>query len=312
VLGDAGLTGHANEPVTLTEHLRKSLNYFLEFTGLEFGLLNPVFFVAALWAMVAAWKQRAEKPLWFYLLCLSAPVFLGHWLFSFHSRVQPNWIAAAVPPMFCLMVAVWTQSKRRLQPWLAAGLCLGLTVSVFMYSSDLIGRLAGSKLPGDIDFSHRLRGWRETALAVETERGQFDPHAFILADHYGTTGLYSFYSPPARAAAESAQPLVYCLDSDQPINQFAFWDNYNYRTHRRGDNALFVLRLEPYKLESGWIWKWLRHERVGYRALPPPRPVPLRVASEFESVTNLGVREIKLADGRVFQRVALFGCYRLK
>ena len=40
--------------------------------------------------------------------------------------------------------------------------------------------------------------------------------------------------------------------------------------------------------------------------------MPGRVAGEFESVTNLGVREIKLSDGRVFQRVQLFGCYHLK
>jgi hypothetical protein len=36
------------------------------------------------------------------------------------------------------------------------------------------------------------------------------------------------------------------------------------------------------------------------------------VAAEFETVTNLGVREVKLRDGRVFQRVQLFGCYNLK
>jgi len=312
VLGDAGMTGHQHDRISLADQLLKSLNYFAEFTGLEFGLLNPIFFVATFWAMVAAWRRRAERPLWFFLFCLSAPVFLGHWLFSFHSRVQPNWIAAAVPPMFCLMAAYWSESRRRLKPWLATGLLLGITVSVFMHGSDLIGRLAGGKLPGDVDFSHRLRGWRETALAVETERVKFDPHAFILADHYGPTGLYSFYSPPARAAAQTATPLVYCLDSDKPINQFAFWDAYNYRAHRRGENALFALRLEPYKLEPGWLGKWLRHERVGYRAIPTPPPVPLRVAAEFESVTNLGVREITLADGRVFQRVELFGCYHLK
>ena len=149
--------------------------------------------------------------------------------------------------------------------------------------------------------------WRWKPSAPSSTR-----NAFILADHYGTTGLYSFYSPPARAAAKSAQPLVYCLDSDKPINQFPYWDEYNYRAHRRGDNALFVLRLEPYKLESGWIWKWLRGEPVGYREIPPPPPVSIRVAGEFESVTNLGVREIKLNDGRVFQRVELFGCYHLK
>jgi membrane-associated phospholipid phosphatase len=289
-----------------------TLDYFFEFTGAEAGLLNPIFFVASLGAIAAVWPRRKEKPLWCFLWCMSAPVFLGHWLFSFHSRVQPNWIAAAVPPMFCLMVAYWNESKWRVRPWLAAGLVLGIAASVFMYSSDLIGRLAANRLPGDLDPTHRLRGWSETAVAVEAERARFDPHAFILADHYGTTGLYSFYSPPARAAAQTAPPLVYCLDSDTPINQFPFWDEYNYRAHRRGDNALFVLRLDPYKPKSGWVWEWLQGRPVPFRDPPPPPAVPPRVAAEFESVTNFGVREIKLRDGRVFQRVALFGCYRLK
>jgi hypothetical protein len=312
VLGDAGMTGHAGDHITLAEQLQRSLNYFTEFTGGELGVLNPVFFIGALWAMVAAWNRRAERPLWFFLFCMSAPVFLGHWLFSFHSRVQLNWIAASVAPMFCLMVLYWRESRLRFKPWLALGVVLGIAASVFMYSSDLVGRLAGSKLPGDVDFSHRLRGWRETAAAVEAERTAFDPNAFIIADHYGTTGLYSFYSPPARAAATSNQPLVYCVDSDKPINQFPYWDEYNYREHRRGQDALFVLRLEPYKLESGWICKWLHGDHVGYREVPPPRAVPGRIADEFESVTNLGVREIKLRDGRIFQRVQLFGCHHLK
>jgi hypothetical protein len=101
------------------------------------------------------------------------------------------------------------------------------------------------------------------------------------------------------------------VDTDAPINQFFFWDDYNYRAHRHGENALFVLHLDPYKLESGWIWKWLKHEQI-YAVIPPPRSVPERIAAQFESVTNLGVREIALGDGRVFQRVQLFGCYHLK
>ena len=238
---------------------------------------------------------------------------LGNWLFSFHSRVQPNWIAAAVPPMFCLMVAFWKESKLRIRPWLAAGLLLGIVASVFMHSSDLIGRLAGRKLPGDKDPTHRIRrGWRETALLVETERAKFDRNAFIIADHYGQTGIYSFYSPPARAAAQTASPLVYCIDADTPANQFFFWDEYNYRAHHRGDNAIFVVRLDPYPLEPGWIGKWLRGEPVSHREIPAPRPVSDRIAAEFETVTNLGVHEIKLSDGRIFQRVEIFGCHHLK
>ena len=124
--------------------------------------------------------------------------------------------------------------------------------------------------------------------------------------------MYSFYSAPARDAAKTQTPLVYCLDNDVAINQFYFWDQYNYRQHRQGENAIFVLRLDPYPLEHGWLWKWLRREPIQYGPLPAPRPVPERIANEFESVTNLGVREVKLKDGRIFQRVQIFGCQHLK
>ena len=308
VAGDAGLLDKTQ--ITLGEQLLKSLNYFLEFTGAELGLLNPIFFIAALVALFITWKRRAEKPLWFFLFCMSAPVFLGHWLYAFHSRVQPNWIAAAVPPMLCLMVAVWSESKIRFKPWLVGGILLGLIASAFLHNSGLLKHLI-AKLPGDKDPAHRLFGWRETAQLVEAERAKFDTNAFIIADHYGTTGLYSFYSAPARAAANAHTPLVYCVDADRTLNQFPFWDEYNYRLHRRGENAIFALRLDPYPLESGWLGKWFRHENI-FALAPAPRAVPDRIADQFESVTNLGVRGIKISDGRVFQRVQLFGCYRLK
>ena len=59
----------------------------------KLALLNPIFFIGALWAMIGFWKFRRERPLWLYLFCMGAPVFLGYWLYSFHSRMLPNWIA---------------------------------------------------------------------------------------------------------------------------------------------------------------------------------------------------------------------------
>ena len=39
---------------------------------------------------------------------------------------------------------------------------------------------------------------------------------------------------------------------------------------------------------------------------------PPRHTAEFESITNLGIREIKIRDGRLFHCVQIFGCTRLK
>ena len=293
------------------DHWHPTLSYFFEFLGSEAGLLNPIFFIGFVWASFAFWKRRKEKPVLLFLFCMGGPVFFGYWLYSLHSRVLPNWIAPAIPPLFCLMAIYWTERRVNLKPWLATGLTLGLIMSAFMYDSDLLGKVI-AQLPGDKDPTHRVRGWRETALLVEAERAKFDTNAFIIADHYGTTGLYSFYSPPARAAAKTDEPLVYCIDSARPGNQFYFWDDYQYRAHRQGQNAIFVIRLDPYPLESGWFWKWLRHEPIQYARIPPPRPVWTRIANEFESTTNLGTFDVRIKDGRIFQRVEIFGCYHLK
>ena len=133
--------------------------------------------------------------------------------------------------------------------------------------------------------------------------------AFIIAGHYGITGLYSFYIPQARAALKS-EPLVYSADSDEPENQFYFWPEYNYRDQRKGQNAIYVAEADLYQLDGGWLWKWLAHQPIT-RTTPPPATLPPRIAQEFESVTDLGEQDVKIGD-RVFHRVHLWACYNLK
>jgi 4-amino-4-deoxy-L-arabinose transferase-like glycosyltransferase/membrane-associated phospholipid phosphatase len=332
--GDAGLHGQWHP----------TLRYVWDFLGSESALLNPVFFIGALWAMIGFWKIRRERPLWLYLFCMGAPVFLGYGLWSFHSRILPNWIAVAILPMFCLMAVYWTEkfragsqfgapstasaqkndsqlagaapgvptSCRWVKPFFVAGVALGIFAIAVMYQSNLIGKLTGAVLPGEKDPSRRVRGWKAEAALVETEREKLAANgrpAFIIAGHYGITGLYSFYIPQARAALKS-EPLVYSLDSDEPRNQFYFWQEYNYLETRKGQNAIFVSEAGLYKLEDGWIWKWLAHEPIN-RAAPPPVTLPSRIAQEFESVTDLGEHDVKIGD-RVFHRVHLWACDNLK
>jgi 4-amino-4-deoxy-L-arabinose transferase-like glycosyltransferase/membrane-associated phospholipid phosphatase len=296
---------------------KPTLRFFGDFLFVEAGLLNPVFFVGALWAMFAFWKQRRERPLWLYFFCMGAPVFFGYWLWSFHSRILPNWIAPAVVPMFCLMVAYWDERRlagsRLVKPFLAIGLTLGFFAVAVMHQSNFIGKITGQLLPGEKDLTRRVRAWQPTAALIEGEREKMEAGgrpAFIIADHYGMTGLFTFYLPQAKAALKSA-PLVYCVDSDEPKNQFNFWPDYDYRAQRRGQNAIYVSELDPYPLEPGWLWKWLTHQTVGYGEVSPPFPTPPRMLREFESVTDLGEFEIKIGK-RVFRRVHLWACHNLK
>jgi 4-amino-4-deoxy-L-arabinose transferase-like glycosyltransferase/membrane-associated phospholipid phosphatase len=307
---------HLAANASLHNQWHPTLRYFWDYILQECGLLNPIFFVGAIWAMIGFWKFRRERPLWLYLFCMGAPVFLGHLLYSFHSRILPNWIAPSILPMFCLMVVYWDEKIRRgarfVKPVFAAGVLLGLLAIAVMYQSNLIGKLAGELLPGEKDPSRRVRGWSVEAKLVEAERDKLaaeGKQAFIIAGHYGITGLYSFYNLQARAALKS-KPLVYAADADSPENQFYFWPEYDYTGQRKGQNAIYVSEATLYKLDDGWLGKWLAHEPLNHTA-PPPVSLPSRIASAFESVTDLGEQDVKIGD-RVFHRVHLWACYNLK
>jgi Dolichyl-phosphate-mannose-protein mannosyltransferase/PAP2 superfamily len=296
---------------------KPTLRYFWEFVGSEAGLLNPIFFVAAIWAAAGAWRRRAEQPLLLYLFCMSWPVLLGHAVYSFHSRILPNWIAPAVPAMFLLMAIYWHDRLRTgarfVKPLLAAGLALGILMEAPMYDSDLIGKIAGDNLPGPVDPIHRVRAWDSAAQIVEAEREKLEGSgklAFIICDGYEITGQCAFYSPEARKAVALKMPLVYCVDSDTPENQFYFWPDYNYRAARQGENAIYVEDLGPGKLEPGWLGKWLRHESPRVLA-PAPEAPPPRMLSEFEKVEDLGVFAVEY-HGRPFHQLHLWACYNLK
>jgi len=308
---------HVADNAEVGVHWKPTLKFFWEIVFSEAALLNPVFSTAALWAAAASWKRRATHPLWLYFFCMGVPVFLGHLLYSFHSRIQPNWIAPAIAPMFCLMVAYWDarwrEGARWVKGWLTGGLIFGYFVVAVLHQSDLIGKIAGHPLPGEMDPLRRAHAWKETAAFVEQARQKLQLEgkpAFIITDHYGMAGLFSFYLPEAKASL-GPNPLVYSATTKKPGNQFYFWPEYQYRSRRTGENAIYVFELDPRSLEKDWPWRWLTGKPLRYVKDSPLRPAPPLLLQEFESVTDLGASDIKLGD-RVFRRVRLFECRNLR
>jgi membrane-associated phospholipid phosphatase len=265
-----------------------------EFLGTELGVLNPVFFVATCWAAVVFWRRRRQDPRLVYLFCMGAPEFLAYLLHSFHSNVLPNWIAPSVLPMFCFMVIYWdTQwrlGNRRIKPWLAAGLGLGVTVVLLGHNTDLVKKATGRFLPATSDPLHRVREWNEVVRVVADARGALlaeGKPVFIIGDHYGLVGEISFYLPEAKAAV-AQQPLVYYPAKPAPENQFFFWPGYE---SRQGQNAIFVRELSRTADEI------------------PPAPAELERA--FESVTALGVTNV-FYHGQMLRPLQLFACRGLR
>ena len=148
--------------------------------------------------------------------------------------------------MFCLMVVYWNERWRAGSRW-SNLFWPSAWRWAFLPSPSCIKAISSAKsparlLPGEKDPSRRVRAWKPTAALVEAAREKLAAEgkpAFIIADHYGMTGLY-FVLPAAGRAALKSEPLVYCVDSDEPENQFYFWPEYNYRAQRKGQNAIYV------------------------------------------------------------------------
>lgn len=308
--------GRLNEPAHFT------LRYFWDFLGAESGILNPIFF----WAMVVAawafwWGRSGVGPgsrvgargLPAFLFAMGAPLFLFYLLFSFHSRIYPNWIAPSVVPLFALMVIFWSRfwAERR---WVRNGfyfaMGLGLVVVVILHDTNLTGKIFHRTLPPAVDPLRRVRGWRETADVVEEERARLGREAFVIGDHYGIVGELSFYSAAAREAVRRGEPLVYFRRTSHPENQFYFWPDYG---ARRGQNAVYVQQASPPRLAPGWAGRWL-WEGSNDLYLPADAAlpgVPESVRKEFKSVLSRGTRDVTVR-GQVVRRLQIFECRELQ
>ena len=284
VAGNAGLTS-AWQP---------TLRYFFEFLGAEAGLLNPIFFVATVWAAIAFWRRGRHDPRLVYLFSMGAPLFLCYLLYAFRSRILPNWIAPSVLPLLAFMVVYWDTRWRlgatRIKPWLIAGLVLGSLASTIGHNTELVTKLTGFRLPVNADPLHRVRGWRDIARIAGKARQDLlaeGKPVFIIGDHYSLVGEISFYLPEARAVA-GTDPIVYYRTDSRAVNQFHFWPGYE---KRKGDNAIFVRELD--------------------RDKPVRRPIPREVEEQFESVTEIGVENV-LDRGRVLWPLQIFACRGLR
>jgi membrane-associated phospholipid phosphatase len=288
--------------------------FVLDFLLTEAGVLHPVFFAGALWAAAAFWRRGRGEPLQVYLFSMGTPLFVFYFLLSLHSHVLGNWIAPAVIPLFCLMGIYWWKRWEAgvtvLRPLLMGSVVFGAVVVVFLHNPNLANKVLHRKLPARLDLLHRVHGWKEMAQMVGQARENLEKQgapAFIICEHYGFTSQISFYLPEAKRRILS-DPLVFFYAAKHPWNQFYFWPNYLDRT---GQNALFVRQISLPKLQPGWFPRWWnRDPDIFTHDKPDQWPLPAEVQRQFDSFTDLGVRDV-VFDGAVVRRVQLFECHNL-
>ncbi len=287
---------HLKERGGLDQVWRPTLKFFGEFLGAEFGLLNPLFFIALIVALVRFWRhdwkrratESASAALRLYLFCHGGIVLGFYLLYTFKTRVHPNWIATSIVPLLLFTFFVAHDRWRAGAAWprrmLISGISLGLPLIVLIHDTNLIGKLTQRLLPAKMDPLMRVRGYDALVKIVAAQRDQLAAEGrpvFVITDHYGLCGHLNFYWPDAKARV-TTDPLVTVLSADRPQNQIWFWPHFRYE-NRKGQTAIYVQNAKR------------------------PYPVPERLRQEFASVTDLGIFEAEYR-GRVAHRYQLFVC----
>jgi membrane-associated phospholipid phosphatase len=283
---------HLGERGGLNKAWELTQKYIIDFLGSEFGLLNPVFFVALVWAGIVIWRNRRGSPLVRYLFGMGAPLFLFYLAFTIRSRVLANWIAPAILPLFAMMGVYWfgrwRDGSRAVLHWLWVGGVLGAVAVLCMHEYHMLYKITGVQVPLEKHPISRVSGSRELAALVDKVRLNLEKEegteTFIIGGHYGLTSLITFYLPKAREGVPDHR-FVFCLSSAHPENQYYFWRGYKDRV---GQNAIYVIRVRDGR-----------------------QPVPPQLRRQFESVTNLGVYRV-WSSGQVAHRVQLFACRNLR
>jgi hypothetical protein len=288
-----------------------------DFLWQEALVLHPIFFLGALWAAAAFWRRKPRNAFPVFLFSMGAPLFLLYLALSLHTRIELNWIAPSVVPLFCLMAVYWdarrAEARRALQPLLGIGIGLGLAAMVLALDANLPAKILPRTPPPGLDPLRRVLGWKELAQIAGQERRDLETRAgkktFIIGEHYGFVSEITFYLPEAKSRV-GGDPLVFCYASRQPRNQFYFWPDY---LGRAGQDAIFVREVERPKLRPGWFSAWWNNRGGLY--LPDaaaPSALPPELIEQFETITNLGVKEVIVPGKGVLRRAQFFACHNLR
>jgi hypothetical protein len=166
-------------------------------------------------------------------------------------------------------------------------------------------------LPASLDPLRRAEGWKETAAVVGAEKDKLEAEGkptIMIGEHYGITGEVTFYWPESKKRVAD-DPDVFFYATAKPQNQFFFWPNY---LDKKGDNAIFFRESGAPKLKPGWFGPWWRREDDLYVTEKPPLdPPPPEITKQFESVKNLGFRDV-VYKGKVLRRVEVYACRNLR
>ncbi|EPR42836.1 glycosyl transferase family 39 [Desulfovibrio sp. X2] len=208
---------------------------FPDYLGSQVGLMSPWWFVFMLVGGVAAarqafWGKKGLLGLSMRQAALLAIFFWPAWgffiLWSFHTKIQPNWSAVSYAAGFLLTAlafARYWQGQGRLRKLWAV---MAALVFVLVASAPVL------PIPRHLNPANRLKGWDDLGEEVaRLEKADFpDPsRVFIFSEQYDMTAALAFYVP--------GQPRVYNAWLSRRMNQYDLWPGPE---DKKGWDAVYV------------------------------------------------------------------------
>jgi 4-amino-4-deoxy-L-arabinose transferase-like glycosyltransferase len=218
------------------------LNTFLEFFGLQFGLISPVTFFLLLATIALMTKKgrflRGDHLA--YLFWVTLPTLGGITLLSLFMRCLPNWGAPAYFSGLLLVAAailhpgaerLWNRRPEKVFFW---GVVVGLFFAAVTFHLDNLMNLF-PKVPPRRDPLVRVRGWsplgREVSLLAQQMGGT--KKVFVMSNVRQIVCEMAFYA--------EGQPRTYRWNVGGGVySQYGIWKGLN---ERIGQDAVFVTKI---------------------------------------------------------------------
>ncbi len=216
-----GFTFQYNHGVAKQKIFQFSL--LLNYLGMQFGVSNPVFFLATLYFLIRRGKSICTNK---KLLYLAVP-FLGVFLFFLYQSLFKKGLANWPAPAYIsasILVAYFIE-QFRLKVLLIAIITVGLILSLFVRFPRLT-----PFLPNQSILKTQFLGYPEL---VQQATGFYSPGDVLVSDSYQNASELALYLPN--------YPQTYVLKSDRP-SEYTFWSAALVKRIQQGQitHALYI------------------------------------------------------------------------